>query len=154
MLGAVRRERGCSILGKYEDTCCIVGIVVDGLSACVDARWGPCRRCRVPCPCALSRELKAYREMAASNWSGAARFPGTPLCGRLGGAAGPSVAWDRVPYRCGQSISRFTAQRKQGRVRLDGNNRSDLYPVDLSPGWEFCLLVAGAAYIAMAVKTL
>jgi hypothetical protein len=92
--------------------------------------------------------------MATSNWSGAAGFPGAPLCGRLGGAAGPSIARDGVSYRRRQSISRFTPQGKQGRVRLDGNGRSDLYPVHLSPGWELCLLVAGAPYIAMAVNTL
>jgi len=149
----VCNERGCSILGSYEETYRIVGNVVDSLSACDDANAGARRRCRVLCLWALSRKLRGYGEMAASSWTGAPHLSGAPLWGRLGRAACPSVAWDGVSYRHRQSISSFTAQGKQGRVRLDGNRRSEVYSLDLPPVRKSCLLVAGAACNAMAVKT-
>jgi hypothetical protein len=148
----LRRERVVVSLGSYEETYRIVGNLVDSLSACVDARPGPRRRCRVRCSWALFRALRSYGETAASSWLGAARFAGTPLCRRLGGAASPYRAWHGVSYRHGQSISGFTAQGKQSRVRLDRDGRSEVHSIDLPSVWKPCLLVAGAAYNAMAVK--
>jgi hypothetical protein len=90
--------------------------------------------------------------MAASSWTDFDRLSGVALCGRLGGHASPSVPWDSVQDRRGQSIFSFTSQRKQSRVRLDGDGRSTMYPVHLPPIGKPRLLVAAATHNAMAVR--
>ncbi len=103
--------------------------------------------------CAILWLMGLWIATSGSGFGGAGCSARAVVCGRLGGAAGPRVAWDGLSSGIGESVSGHSAEGKQGRVRPDGHGAGDVQPVDLSAAGRSGVLVAGETYVAVGVMT-
>jgi hypothetical protein len=89
---------------------------------------------------------------AGSISGGAGHLDRSVVCGGLACVAESRFPRNGVWGGAGASASGYAVEGKQGGVRPDRHCARDVQPVDLSAAGKPCVLVAGAALVAVAVE--